>query len=70
MNSNTIKQVPIVDNYITVQIKTLHKTSNMKGNITTLEAQRVKEFQRTMLIQITETEMIMITITQGHGMEH
>ena len=67
MNNNAIKQVPIMNNYITVLIETLHKTSNMKGHITT--AHRANEFQRTVLIQITETEMIMIVMAQGHGME-
>ena len=41
----------------------------MKGYITTLEVHRVKEFQRAILIQITETDMIMIAMAQGHGME-
>ena len=30
---------------------------------------RIKEFPKTVLIQITETEMIVIAIKQGHGME-
>ena len=41
MNNNTIKQVPVMNNYITVLIETLHKTSNKKGCITTSKAHRV-----------------------------
>ena len=37
MNNNTIKQAPIINNYITVLIETLHKTSNKKGHITISE---------------------------------
>ena len=39
MNSNTIKQAPIVNNSITVLIETLHKTSNKKGHIPISEVQ-------------------------------
>ena len=57
-----------MNNYITVPIETLHKTSNKKGHITILEAHRVKRIPKTILRQITETEMT-ITLTQGHSME-
>ena len=65
MNNNTIKQAPIMNNYTTFLIETLHKTSNKKGHVTILEVHGVKEFQKTVLIQITETEMITIAITQA-----
>ena len=63
MNNNTIKQVPMMNTYITVLIEKIHKTSNKKGHITILEMHRVKEFQKTILIQMTEKEMIIIAMT-------
>ena len=67
--NKTVKQVPIMDNYVTPLIETLHKTSNKKGHITISEDHRVKEFQKTILILITETEMIKMTMTQGCSIE-
>ena len=58
-----------MNNCITVIIETLHKASNNKGYVTISEAHKVKEFQRTISIQMRESEMIIIAITQGHGME-
>ena len=63
MNNKTIKQATIMNDYITVLIETLHKTSNKKGYITISEVHRVKEFPKRILIQITEKEMIIITMT-------
>ena len=51
-----------MNNYITVLIDKLHK-NNKKGHLTTWEVHRVKEFQETILIQITDTEMIIIAMT-------
>ena len=50
MNNNTMKQASIMNNYITVLIEILCKTSNNKSKITTSEAHRVKEFQKIILI--------------------
>ena len=52
-----------MNNYITILIETLHKTSNKKGHITILEVYRVTEFQMTILIHTIETEMIIIAMT-------
>ena len=46
--------------------RNIHKTSKMEGHATS-EVHRVKEFQVTVLIQITE--MIMIAMVWGHSME-
>ena len=47
MNNNTIKQAPVMINYITVLIETLHRTSNKIGHITISEVHRVTKFQKT-----------------------
>ena len=52
-----------MNNYITVLIETLNITSNKKGHIMISEAYRVKELQKTILIQITETEKIIIAMS-------
>ena len=57
-----------MNKFITVLIEILHKTRKMEGH-TTSEVHRVKEFQVTVLIQITETEMIMIEMAWRHSME-
>ena len=57
-----------MNNYITDLIEILPKTSNRKGHIIS-EAQRVKEFQKTVLIQITETEMLIKALTGGYSMK-
>ena len=62
MNNSTLIQVPIMNNYITVLIETLHKTSNKKGHIKISEVHKVNEFQKTILIQITESEMIIFVM--------
>ena len=51
-----------MNNYITVLTETVHKTNNKKEHITILEVHRVKEFQKTILVQVTETEMIIIAV--------
>ena len=68
---NTRTQAQIMNNHTAVLMMTQDKENHRKRPITILEVIRVKGLQKTIVVTglITETEMNIMAITSGHGME-
>ena len=71
MNNNTRTQTHIMNNHITIAMKTPHKASHRKGHITIVKVITVIGLQKAALVEglITETETNLMISTSGHGME-